>query len=223
MADQSQDIALFVDAPEGDTFTPASEPAAQVQDINTQMAADMVKFGNWSQDEADQYLVQAAADEKAEGAETAHAPAKPEIPEGVDELTFAAFAGPKDIHEYKFEPPPEGVEAAPEQAAQIRELFMAEAIPAAIGNMVAKLYGAACAAPPNSLQIQSSTSQTQTQLERMYGADTERFLEAARGEVGRLAARNPNIPKMLDESGLSSNFYVVNSLINLARARGRLK
>jgi hypothetical protein len=224
MADQPQDIPLFADAPEGDTFTPASESSQQAQDINAQMAADMVKHGAWTQETADAFMAELAANpDGEEGLATAAAAVKPDMPEGVDPLTFDAFAPPKSISDYRLAPPPAAVEASPEQAAEMTQLFFAEGIPAPIAQQVSKLYDAACAAPPSDAQIQTMTIKTMDRLERTYGADTPRMVEAARAEIGRMAAANPKIVAMLEQSGLGSDFYVVQSIINVARARGRLK
>jgi hypothetical protein len=221
--DQSQDIPLFVDVDPGETFTPAAAPAGAASDVNAQMAADMVKHGAWSQDQADHFLAGLAAnpDGVDAPAPVAAAPAKQPPPEGVDPLTFDAFAPPRSATEYRFAPPPAGVEAAPEQAAEITQLFFSEGVPAPIAQQVAKLYDQAAASPQSDVQVQTMTLKTMDQLGRVYGADTERMVALARGEVERMAVKQPGIVQMLEQSGLGSNFYVVQSIINLARARGR--
>ena len=220
MADQPQDIPMFMDAPDGDQgFIPGGVPAAPMSDAQV-MADAMVERGIWTREQAAAELAKGDDEGFIPGAEHV---VKPVAPEGVDELTLAAFAPPKTITEYRFDAPPPGTEASQEQALAIKQVFMDAEIPAALGNMAAKLYDQAAASPPTPMAIQSAIVTTQAALEKQYGADTERCLEAARGEVARMAAKNPNIPRMMDESGMSSNLYVINSLISLARARGRLR
>jgi hypothetical protein len=220
MADQQPE--MFMDAPAGEVVTPAGAPAGHPQDINVQMAADMVKHGAWSQDKADAFLANLSADPEHEEINPLAAAPKLEVPEGVSEIDALAFAAPKAISEYRFETPT-GAQANQEQMQEVQQLFFAEGIPAPVANMVAKLYDQSAMSPPTAMQIQSATVQTMAKLQEQYGDDTERCVAAARGEVNRLAARNPKILEMLEVSALGSNFYVVQSLINLARARGRLK
>jgi hypothetical protein len=222
MSDQQPEVPMFMDAPGGEVVTPAGAPAGQPQDVNVQMAADMVKHGAWSQDKADAFLANLSADPEHEEINPLAAAPKLEVPEGVSEIDALAFAPPKAISEYRFETP-KGGQANQEQVQEVQQLFFAEGIPAPVANMVAKLYDQSAMSPPTAMQIQSATVQTMAKLKDQYGDDTERCIAAARGEVNRLAARNPKILDMLEVSALGSNFYVVQSLINLARARGRLK
>jgi hypothetical protein len=217
----SEEIPMFAESVEA--VTPAGAPAAQPQDLNAQLASDMVRHGAWSQEKADHFLATLPADpEHEEINPLAAAPAKAPPPEGVDEISAMAFAAPKAISEYRFETP-QGAEANQEQALAVKQLFFAEGIPPSLGNAVARLYDQATVSPPSDAQRQSMGVQTMAALEKQYGADAPRCIAAARGEVARLAARSPNITAMLDESGLGSNLFVINSLISIARARGRLR
>jgi hypothetical protein len=218
MADE---IPMFMDAPEGASGGPGVAPAGAPMSDAQVMADALVQYGKWTKEEAAAHLA------TPEGEDTgfdprAPAPAKAPPPEGVDEISAMAFAAPKAISEYRFETP-QGAEANQEQALAVKQLFFAEGIPPSLGNAVARLYDQATVSPPSDAQRQSMGVQTMAALEKQYGADAPRCIAAARGEVARLAARNPNITAMLDESGLGSNLFVINSLISIARARGRLR
>jgi hypothetical protein len=58
-------------------------------------------------------------------------------------------------------------------------------------------------------------------LHRLWGADTQKNLAIAQAEVQRLAKSNPNIVEMLDVSGLGNNAWLIASVVNMAKAKGR--
>jgi len=187
------------------------------------MAQAMVQYGHWTQAQADAALAADAAAGPEEINPLATPPAKAAQPENVDPLDAMAFQGGDSPASYRFAPAPEGVQTDMQQEQAMRAMFHAEQVPVPIATEVSRLYADACKAPPTDEQVELTGRQTMVQLEKMYGADAKRLLDAARGEVQRMAAREPRLVPMLEQSGLGSNFYVINSLINIARARGRVK
>jgi hypothetical protein len=133
-----------------------------------------------------------------------------------------AFQGGDSPAAYRFAPVPEGVETDMQQGQAMQNLFHAEQIPVPIATEVSRLYSEACLAPPTDEQVELAARETMLRLERQYGADTGKYVNAARAEIARMAQREPRLLDMLNVSGLGSSYYVVNSLINIARARGRV-
>ncbi|WP_374601052.1 hypothetical protein [Niveibacterium sp.] len=145
-------------------------------------------------------------------------------PRGIENAAEAAFEAPATPYAYQFPRPPHGVEIDPQFELQAREAFHAAQIPNAIAANAVKLWNeAAAAAQRGDLtpeRMASEQMETRELLARRYGDKTPALLEAARGEVARIAEKWPELPQMLAASGLGNNAWLVVSLANLAAARG---
>jgi hypothetical protein len=152
------------------------------------------------------------------------APAAPgQAPEAqpVDPMDAAIFAGPSNPAAYNFGPAPAGVQHSPEQELAFRSMFHEEGIPTAIGDQIGRLWHQAAAKPPTPVQLELSRQTATVKLSRMWGDDFERNVAVAQAEVTRMAKGRPEIREMLDVSGLGNDHWIISSLYNLARARGR--
>jgi hypothetical protein len=156
------------------------------------------------------------------GAQPAPNTSTPEVqPDPLDEISVAAFAGPDTPQGYKFDRVPEGIQHSPEQELAVRSVFHEFGVPVAIAAQVDRLFNQAIRTPPTEQQKAWTEQETQIQLHRTYGADRERVLEVARKEFAAMATKQPMLKEMMNVSGLGNSFYVISSLYNIARARGR--
>jgi hypothetical protein len=218
MADQ-QDIPMFMDAPEGASADAGVAPVgAPMSDVQA-MASEMVTRGIWTADQAAEAL--AKSDDEEGFNPLAAAPAKPVVPEGVDELTAAAFAGPASPTAYRFAPPPEGTKAAPEQELMVRQLFHEHEVPVSIGNEISKRFNAAAVNPPTEQQIEMGRQSAMVTLNKMWGEQTAANIAVANAEVMRMAQAKPEIIDMLINTGLGNDPWVVSTIYQMARAKGR--
>jgi hypothetical protein len=132
-----------------------------------------------------------------------------------------AFQGANSPASYNFGQVPGGIEPSFEQEMSFRNLFHQEGIPASIGNEIGRLWNQATANPPSDAQMEQSRQECSVALHRLWGADTQKNLAIAQAEVQRLAKSNPNIVEMLDVSGLGNNAWLIASVVNMAKAKGR--
>lgn len=140
------------------------------------------------------------------------------------QLDAAAYEGPSSPAAYDFSyfgAMPEGVEHSPEQETAIRNMYHAEGIPVAIGNEIARLYNAGLANPPTPEQRELNAQESMATLHKMWGDNTDKNIEIANRELVRMQEHLPNIDEMLEASGLENNAWLVATLVNLAKARGR--
>jgi hypothetical protein len=219
MADE---IPMFVDAPEADTSTPTAAPPVRMSD-EAAMADAMVQRGIWTREQADAELLKQDDDQ---GFNPTPAPAaKPVLPDGVDEFTFAAFQGAKSPAEYRFEQPLPGTDLKTDMAQEIeiRGIFHAAEVPPAIGTEVAKLWNRAAASPPTEAQLEVSRQQCEQTLAKAWGADFSKNLGIAMAEVQRISAGNPKLIGMLEQSGIGNSAWLCQTLLHMAKARGRAK
>jgi hypothetical protein len=216
MADE---IPMFMDAPEGSSADVGAAPAGAPMSDAQAMAAEMVTRGIWTADQAAEAL--AKSDNEEGFNPLASDPAKPVIPEGVDELTAAAFAGPSSYADYRFERPPEGVEADPAQELMVRQLFHEHEVPVSIGNEVSKRFNAAAVNPPTEHQIEMGRQSAMVTLNKMWGEQTAANIAVANAEVMRMAQSRPEIIDMLINTGLGNDPWIVSTIYQMARAKGR--
>ena len=209
-----------MDAPESGVGTPGEAPAGAPMSDAQVMADALVQRGVWTREQADAELAK-TDDEDTGFNPLAAAPAKPVVPEGVDELTAAAFAGPASPTAYRFAPPPEGATAAPEQELMVRQLFHEHEVPVSIGNEVSKRFNAAAVNPPTEQQIEMGRQSAMVTLNKMWGEQTAANIAVANKEVMRMAQSRPEIIDMLVSSGIGNDPWVVSTIYQMARAKGR--
>lgn len=137
------------------------------------------------------------------------------------DLDASIFAGPASPAAYNFGTPPVGFERDEVQETAMRQLFHSEGIPVPIGNELNRLYTAAMVNPPSPDQVEMARRQAVAQLSRRWGGDYQKNLGIVQSEVNRMEAIQPGVKHMLDASGLGNNLYVIETLVNMAKAKGR--
>lgn len=139
----------------------------------------------------------------------------------VDPMDALIFRGADSPASYNFGVAPNGIELSFEQETTFRNLFHQEGIPASIGNEIGRLWNQAVVNPPSEDQLERSRQECSVALHHLWGADTQKNLAIAQAEVQRLAKSNPNIVEMLETSGLGNNPWLIASVVNMAKAKGR--
>lgn len=146
-----------------------------------------------------------------------------------------AFAGPKSPTEYQFERPfgqkfdlttDTGKAAYKESMARetaFREFLHAEGIPVSIAKEVDRQAMLGYRNPPTAEQRAKGKEMAVAQLSRRWGSSYDANLAIARGEIERMTAINPHIAEMIDTTGLNNSVWFAETLVNLARAKGRVK
>jgi hypothetical protein len=132
-----------------------------------------------------------------------------------------AFVGPTSPAEYRFGAVAPGVETSLGQEITIRSLFHQHEIPAALGCEVGRLWNQACANPPDAVALEVGRQKCDLTLQQAWGDGYEKNLAVAQREVFRMAQTNPEIVGMLEASGLGNNAWLIQTIFNIARARGR--
>jgi hypothetical protein len=159
------------------------------------------------------------APEPSATADAAQSPVVPS-PQGGD-LDQAIFAAPSSPASYNLGGVPEGEEAdlAFEQAS--REAMHHAGVPASIGAAFGKLWAEAMTRElPSEDQLRQARQETYAALHKQWGADTDANLKLARGVLARMAERQPALPEALTLTGLGNNRFIIESLVNIAKARG---
>jgi hypothetical protein len=139
----------------------------------------------------------------------------------MEQISHDAFAAPDSDAGYKFDRLPDGVEHSIEQEKFVRAAFHDAGIPQAIAGQIDRLWTQAIQDPPTAQRMEFERQRTHVQLERTYGADSAKVLATAQKEFRAMAAKEPRLIEMAEKSGLGNSAYVISSLYNLARARGR--
>jgi hypothetical protein len=139
----------------------------------------------------------------------------------MEQISQAAFAAPDSDAGYKFDRLPDGGEHNIEQEKFMRAAFHDAGIPQAIAGQIDRLWLQAIQNPPTAQQMEFERQKTHVQIERTYGADSAKVLAIAQKEFRAMAAKEPRLIEMAEKSGLGNSAYVISSLYNLARARGR--
>jgi hypothetical protein len=140
---------------------------------------------------------------------------------GLDDA--AVFAPPESPSSYRFDRLPAGVQHDLAQETFMREAFHAAGIPAPIGGQIDRLYSQAILNPPDPTRLEVERQKTHIQLEKTYGANAPEVVRIAQREFSAAAARpgGQRLVEMAERSGIGNSFYLINSLYNIARARGR--
>lgn len=136
-------------------------------------------------------------------------------------LDASIFAAPSSPASYNLGGVPEGEEAdlAFEQAS--REAMHHAGVPASIGAAFGKLWAEAMTRElPSEDQLRQARQETYAALHKQWGADTDANLKLARGVLARMAERQPALPEALTLTGLGNNRFIIESLVNIAKARG---
>jgi hypothetical protein len=136
-------------------------------------------------------------------------------------LDASIFAAPSSPASYNLGGVPEGEEAdlAFEQAS--REAMHHAGVPASIGTAFGKLWAEAMTRElPSEDQLRQARQDTYAALHKQWGADTDANLKLARGVLARMAERQPALPEALTLTGLGNNRFIIESLVNIAKARG---
>lgn len=165
-------------------------------------------------------LHEAAFPEPADESTGAGQPTQPNA-DGLDDA--AVFAPPSSPAGYKFDRLPQGVQHDIQQEQFIRESFHHAGIPQGIASQIDRMFTESMSKPPSAQALEMTRQQTQLQLERVHGSDAARVVEVARREFNTIASRpgGERLVEMAERSGLGNSFYVINSLYNNARAKGR--
>lgn len=141
--------------------------------------------------------------------------------DGLDDATV--FAPPSSPAGYRFDRLPHGVQHDLQQEQFIRESFFAADIPQGIAGQLNRMFTAAMLTPPDATALEVSRQQAHIQLERVHGAHTAKVIEIARKEFAAAVARpgGERLVALIEKSGLGNSPYLVTSLYNIARSRGR--
>ncbi|PXX37647.1 hypothetical protein [Burkholderia sp. NFACC33-1] len=192
------------------------------ESVEQTMAAALVDRGVWTREQADAMLAADAVAGPDQGFDPLVAASKPTAPpQGVDPIDAAVFTGPDNAAAYNFGAVDPSVQVDQAQDMAVRQLFVSEGVPASIGNHIGQLWNAAAANPPTTEERNVATQQAELVLQRQWGNDYEANLKAAQQEVQRMSRANPNLHDMLEVSGLGSNPWLITTIFNLAKARGR--
>jgi hypothetical protein len=143
----------------------------------------------------------------------------PTVP--VDPIDAMVFAGPDSPQSYQFDPPPPGLVSDLNQEREIRQFFHAEGVPVSIAKEVNRLYGEGLLNPPNEQQLEQSRQSCMATLTKVWGSDRDKNIAVAQREVTRMAQTKPEIREMLDVTGLGNNPWLLQTLVTMAKAKGR--
>ena len=135
-----------------------------------------------------------------------------------DLLAFAT--APPSIAHYQLDLPPKGAELSLEQEVAMRTLFLETGVPAHLGQEASRLWNQAILNPPSEIDRTLQGRSSQVALEQLWGSEAQHHLSLAQAEVQRMAAKDPRIIGMLEQSGLGTNVYLIKNLYQMARARG---
>jgi hypothetical protein len=156
-------------------------------------------------------------------------PSPTEAAEGFNphaDLDAKIFEGASSPAAFNFGALPDGATPTPEglqQESAFRTLFHEEGIPQSIGNEIGRLWNQAAAHPPTEAQLEQARQEGSVTLHKLWGDRFDSNLAVAEAEVQRMVQKNPAIPAMLKSSGLVHNPWLISTLYNLARARGRAR
>jgi hypothetical protein len=139
----------------------------------------------------------------------------------LEQINREAFEAPATPAGYRFDPVPQGVTYDPQQDIAMRGVFHDAGVPQAIAAQVDRMYAKAILNPPTASQLEQATQATHLQLTRTYGDEARTVVEVAQREFRAMAAKQPQLVEMVERSGMGSDFYVISSLYNIAKARGR--
>ncbi len=135
-----------------------------------------------------------------------------------------AWEGPASIAEYQFDAPLlAGMKPDFEQERAFREFFFDEGIPVGIAREFNRQAMLGVVNPPTPIQLELDRQQGLIALEKVWGADRDANLALANREVARLATKRPDIITILENTGLGNSPWLAQTLVNLARAKGRAK
>ncbi len=124
------------------------------------------------------------------------------------------FHGAEDIAAYKFGPVPEEM--------PLREMLVAEGIPAHLGTQLGTLLAKATANPPSDFQMKVDKSKCIFTLVSKWGNDSEKNFAIAEKQYQRMAERFPRFQAMLENTGVGNDPWFIESLFTLAQGkRGR--
>jgi hypothetical protein len=136
----------------------------------------------------------------------------------IDAVVFTAPSSPAG---YKFDPMPNGFARDLKVESAVRAAFHASDVPASTAAQVHRMWVKAMQAPPSQQEMDRAYQTGSLELQRMFGDQRENVLKVANGEIDRMAVTYPPLKDMLKTSGLANNAWVVATLFNLARAKGR--
>lgn len=150
-----------------------------------------------------------------------------EATDPLEALTEDIWAGPSSPGAYRFGQVPAGVGVDINQELAFRTFFHEEGIPEGIGSELGRRWNEAVVResvkPQTRAQQELSRRACEVYLRNAWGEDAQRNFEVAHAEVKRLSAKMPQLGEMLDLSGMGNDPWVVMSLFNLARGKGRVK
>lgn len=159
------------------------------------------------------------------GAAPAGLKARPQTREVADataEEAFATmFAAPANVTEYDLRPLDP---AAPHELSTVREaaeLFKAAELDVVTARYVWREAQAAMLKPPTSAEIELGAARTMASLARRHGGEAAaaKIVADARSEFERARSGIPGLAKMLNETGLGNNEWLIERLALKARAR----
>jgi len=135
----------------------------------------------------------------------------------------AAFQGPDSPAAYNFGALPPNVPQSRKQERALRTLFHQEGIPTSLGNYFGQQFNQAAQRPPTPAQLEQGKQSCNAAIQKLWGADAEKNLAVARAEVQRMAKTHPDLLHMLDASGMGNDAHLIASLVNIAKAKGRVR
>lgn len=135
----------------------------------------------------------------------------------------AAFQGPASPMAYNFGALPPNVPQSREQEMALRTLFHQEGIPTSLGNYFGQQFNQAAKNPPTQSQLELGRQSCNAAIQKLWGADAEKNLAVAQAEVQRMAKTHPELVHMLEVSGLGNSAHLISSLVNIAKAKGRVR
>jgi hypothetical protein len=136
-------------------------------------------------------------------------------------LDAVVFTAPPTPAGYKFDPMPGGFERDLKVETGVRAAFHASDVPVGIAAQVHRMWVKAMQNPPTQQEMDRAYQTGNLELHRMFGDQRENVLTVANDELTRMAVSYPPLKDMLKTSGLANNAWVVATLFNLARAKGR--
>lgn len=139
----------------------------------------------------------------------------------LEQISQDVFEAPDSPAAYRFDRLPHGVTHDFQQEQAIRSVFHEFGVPAPIAAQVDRMYSQSILNPPDAQSMELERQKTHIQIERTYPGESAKVVEIAQREFRAMAAKEPRLVEMVERSGLGNSFYLVSSLYQMARAKGR--
>jgi hypothetical protein len=139
----------------------------------------------------------------------------------VNPIDAEAFKAPASPSSYAFDRLPSELNNNPEQEVVMRDFFYQEGIPVSIAKEINRLYVDGLKTPPTEQQLNTSKENLMATLSKVWGKERDSNIALAQREVARMAQTTPKIIDMLNHTGIGNNPWLIQTIVNMAKAKGR--